>query len=88
MTGAGPFSVHQRTSVARRVEELRYAFADDIHLIHAVTPASMPAAGGTSADRSTASISPTQARWLSRCTPIPAGHVSSPRTSRTPAELL
>jgi hypothetical protein len=42
MTGADPFSVHQRTSVARRVEELRYAFADDIHLIHRSRPRRCP----------------------------------------------
>ena len=38
MTGAGPFSANQRTSVTRHVEELRRALPDDIHLSNAGPP--------------------------------------------------
>jgi len=38
MTGAGPCSADQRTSVTRRVEERRRALPDDIHLSYAGSP--------------------------------------------------
>jgi hypothetical protein len=38
MTGAGPSTADQRTSVTRRVEELRRALPGDIHLSYAGSP--------------------------------------------------
>ncbi|MFI2455175.1 alanine racemase [Streptomyces chengbuensis] len=86
--GATPFFTYERTGLTRRVEELRRALPDGIHLRHAVKADPMPA-GVQHFSRQVDGFDVASAgeKAVALDTPFAADRVSFAEPGKTPAEL-
>ena len=83
-----PFFAYERTGLTRRVEELRRALPDDIHLSYAVNANPMPAVvQHLSRQVDGFDVASAGEMAVGLDTPIPANRVSFAGPGKTPAEL-
>ncbi|WP_406175497.1 hypothetical protein [Streptomyces sp. NBC_00996] len=86
--GATPFFAYERTGLTRRVEELRRALPDDIHLSYAVKANPMPAVvQHFSRQVDGFDVASAGEMAVALDTPIPADRVNFAGPGKTPAEL-
>ncbi|MFE2972622.1 pyridoxal-dependent decarboxylase, exosortase A system-associated [Streptomyces sp. NPDC059340] len=86
--GATPFFTYERTGLTRRVEELRRALPDDIHLSYAVKANPMPAVvQHFSRQVDGFDVASAGEMAVALDTPIPADRVSFAGPGKIPAEL-
>ena len=86
--GATPFFAYERTGLTRRVEELRRALPDGIHLSYAVKANPMPAVvRHFSRQVDGFDVASAGEMAVALDTPIPADRVSFAGPGKTPAEL-
>jgi diaminopimelate decarboxylase len=85
--GATPFFAYERTGLTRRVEELRRALPDEIHLSYAVKANPMPAVAQHFSRQVDGFDVASAGEMAALDTPIPADRVSFAGPGKTPAEL-